>query len=326
MPSLAIYVPESPMPCESPPRITPMTGGKLERVAYADGRIAIRPIVPDPLSLALEGISGLTLRSYQSDWRHFAAWQGQSTPEEALRALVGNGQGFAQRAMYAYRQAMLGTFAPSTVNRRIAALRYVVRATRRAGVIGWTVDVQGVPCKGIRDTRGPGQAAMGAMLAAEHDPRRRLVLLLLHDMALRRAEVVALTMQDVENGDSPRLWIMGKGKHERLPLTMPPRVREAMRVWLEVRGDQPGSLTMASYEQIAGIVDSAARKAQVKPTHAHGLRHAAITRALELTNGNIRLVQRFARHSKPETTALYDDNRTDAYGMIAGMVGNDGKG
>jgi len=144
-------------------------------------------------------------------------------------------------------------------------------------------------------------------------------------MALRRQEVVNLTLADVETGEEPRLWVIGKGKHERIPLTMPPRAREAMRVWMEIRGDQPGSLTMANYENIAGIVDQAARKAQVKPTHAHGLRHSAITRALELTNGDITQVQKFARHSKPETTMLYNDNRTDVYGKIAAMVGNDAR-
>ena len=55
----------------------------------------------------------------------------------------------------------------------------------------------------------------------------------------------------------------------------------------------------------------------------HGLRHASITRALDLTNGNIRKVMRFARHASPATTIRYDDARHDLAGDVARMIGAD---
>jgi integrase/recombinase XerC len=58
----------------------------------------------------------------------------------------------------------------------------------------------------------------------------------------------------------------------------------------------------------------------VKP---HGLRHAAITRALDLTGGDVRKVMRYARHAKPETTLRYDDNRADFGAELARIIGND---
>ena len=49
----------------------------------------------------------------------------------------------------------------------------------------------------------------------------------------------------------------------------------------------------------------------------HGLRHAAITEALDLTKGNVRAVQRFSRHRDLRTLTIYDDNRQDLAGEIA---------
>ena len=52
----------------------------------------------------------------------------------------------------------------------------------------------------------------------------------------------------------------------------------------------------------------------------HGLRHAAITAALDATNGNTRAVQKFSRHRKLETLSLYDDSRTDLGGQVAALI------
>ena len=54
--------------------------------------------------------------------------------------------------------------------------------------------------------------------------------------------------------------------------------------------------------------------------HPHGLRHLAITEALDLTNGNVRAVRHFSRHSSVETLLCYDDNRTDMAGKISRIL------
>ncbi|HEX9485609.1 MAG TPA: hypothetical protein VF976_00965 [Gemmatimonadales bacterium] len=50
-----------------------------------------------------------------------------------------------------------------------------------------------------------------------------------------------------------------------------------------------------------------------------GLRHAAITGALDLT-GDQRAVQRFSRHKDVRTLTIYDDNRQDLAGDVAWRV------
>jgi integrase len=52
----------------------------------------------------------------------------------------------------------------------------------------------------------------------------------------------------------------------------------------------------------------------------HGLRHAAITEALDLTGGNVWAVQRFSRHRDVRVLERYDDNRRDLGGEVAKQV------
>ena len=50
------------------------------------------------------------------------------------------------------------------------------------------------------------------------------------------------------------------------------------------------------------------------------LRHAAITEALDKTNGDVRAVQRFSRHCDVRTLQVYDDARIDLAGRVAREV------
>ncbi len=52
----------------------------------------------------------------------------------------------------------------------------------------------------------------------------------------------------------------------------------------------------------------------------HGLRHAAITEALDLLGGDVRRVQRFSRHRDVRVLNAYDDNRQDLAGEVARIV------
>jgi integrase/recombinase XerC len=55
----------------------------------------------------------------------------------------------------------------------------------------------------------------------------------------------------------------------------------------------------------------------------HGLRHQGISRALDLTHGDVSKMKRFSRHAKLETLLRYDDNRRYEGGAIAKLLGED---
>jgi integrase/recombinase XerC len=65
------------------------------------------------------------------------------------------------------------------------------------------------------------------------------------------------------------------------------------------------------YASLAGIV---------KTLSPHRLRHSAITAALEITNGDVRSVQKLSRHSNLNTLMIYDDNRRNEQGRVTKML------
>ncbi len=98
----------------------------------------------------------------------------------------------------------------------------------------------------------------------------------------------------------------GKGRTQTTPITLPTPAQAALQVWIAERGNFPrplftnfdrarkgsGRLTGAAIYQLVGGFG-----VEVGATGwPHGLRHLAITRALNLFNGDVRKVARFPRH------------------------------
>jgi integrase/recombinase XerC len=290
------------------------------------------------VSVWLANRAETTVRAYQKDLEGWAEWLGRS-PAQAVEDLLSLDAGGANALAMAYRASLLERgLSPATVNRRLAALRSLVDAARTVGLVTWTLSVSGVRAQAYRDTRGPGVSGYRAMLGvlSGSDPqslRDRALLAMLYTMALRRAEVIALNVEDLDL-EGARAWIVGKGKSEREAVTVPAQTLEALRAWLEVRGfeDGPlfisldrrllGSLARPSLNAVTRRVREIGREAGVKVS-PHGLRHAGITRALDLTGGDARKVRALSRHSKLETLMLYDDARRDAGGEVSALLALD---
>jgi integrase/recombinase XerC len=104
---------------------------------------------------------------------------------------------------------------------------------------------------------------------------------------------------------------------------------------MKSRGDAPGPLLIrldraaAGMDRLTGdavarLVKALGRKAGLaREVRPHGLRHEAITRALDLCPGDLRRVRHFSRHAKIGTLLRYDDNRRDEAGAIARLPGDD---
>lgn len=283
----------------------------------------------------LAGRRETTLRAYRQDLEGFRLFVGAETVEDAAEALLRLSHGGANEIALSYRNALVESLAPATVNRRLAALRSLVKVGRLVGAVAWDLEVENVKGETYRDTRGPGVdgfRAMVAKLAERRDAkglRDRALLRVTWDNALRRAEVVGLDLEDVDL-EGGRLAILGKGKSSKTWISLPPSSSEALRAWIAVRGttDGPlflnldrakkgGRLTARSWARIVGRTGELAGLGHVR---AHGLRHASITAALDATGGNVRAVQRFSRHADMRTLQKYDDNRQDLAGEVARLV------
>jgi integrase/recombinase XerC len=298
--------------------------------------VAVR-IGPDTLTAAfLAGRNAWTLDAYRRDLEDFRAFLGVGTAAEAGRLLISATQGDANAIAYAYRSLLIERgLQAATINRRLAALRSLVRLANTVGLIPWRLSVGSLASQAYRDTRGPGgdvyQAllAIAASQAARKATRDVTILRLLHDIGLRRGELVALDLADVDIARSS-LMVRGKGRTQAAPITLPAPTQAALQAWIVERGNHFGPLLTnfdrarkgsgrltgaAIYQLVRGF--GVAVGATVRP---HGLRHLAITRALDLFNGDIRKVAQFSRHRDIRVLTIYDDNRADSAGEVAAAV------
>jgi integrase/recombinase XerC len=308
------------------------------------GGLPALPTGPDDVLAAfLAGRNPRTLLAYDKDLRDFARFVGASDARTGLGILLALPHGHANAAALAYKAGMIDRGLKSaTVARRLAAVRSVVKMARMLGVVSWTLDVESPKAEPYRDTAGPGDAgwrlmvseAKRAAASGRDKPVRDLAILrLLHDLGLRRGELVALDLADVELAPGAA-WVavVGKGRTDKARLSLPDPTRDALAEWVERRGEEPGPLFVRLDRAASGpdrltdtavflIVRDLGRKAGLaRPTRPHALRHEAITRALDRTNGDVRTVQRFSRHAEPRTLLLYDDRRRDLAGDVARLV------
>ena len=192
--------------------------------------IPVLPVVAlDSLSVAarllaafLNGRKAGTIRSYRADLRDFRAFLQTSTLEAAVSLLLGRGLGQANALALDYKARLLEhKLAPATINRRLAALRSLVKLARTLGLISWTLEVEGMKSEGYRDTRGPGRAGFQKMLCIldrcqdAKAIRDRAILRCMFDLGLRRAEVVQLDLEDM-NRQTGTLAVLGKGRTQKI--------------------------------------------------------------------------------------------------------------
>ncbi|MDP3940475.1 MAG: tyrosine-type recombinase/integrase [Deltaproteobacteria bacterium] len=292
------------------------------------------------LAAFLAGRNPRTLAAYRADVQHFAAFLGAATVEDAARALLAGGQGRANETALRYRAHLQERgLSPATVNRRLAAVRSLVKVARVIGLVPWKLDVEPLKAEPYRDTRGPGREGFRRMLMlleGRDDARARRARALLslgYDLALRRGEVGALNVADVDL-EAGTVAVLGKGRATKQRMTLPEPTRATLADWLEARGAEPGPLFLnfdragkggrLTPASINRIVHALGRAAGLRVTY-HGLRHASITRALDLSGGNVRAVQRHSRHQDVRTVGRYDDERRDLAGEIARKVAEDAR-
>ena len=276
-----------------------------------------------------------TLRAYRADLRTFCAFLDVDTVEDAARRLLGHGHGAANGLALDFKNHLVDRgLAPATVNRRLAAVRSLVRLARTLGLVPWHLELRAVPTAPIRDTKGPARSGFLRLLQqldgrTDGKARRdRALLRLMYDLALRREEVVSLDVEHLDL-DACHVEVMGKGQHQRHRLTLPEPTKEALRDWLVERGAEPGPLFVnfdraGKGDRLTGrsvhrLVQKLGKAAglTVRP---HGIRHAAITEALDVTKGDVRAVQKFSRHADVRVLQVYDDVRRDMCGEVAKLV------
>lgn len=310
---------------------------------------AVRGVDPY-LALLADSRCPNTEKSRKEDIRRFCIYLADPDPSRACRLFLSGTAAQANALAMGFKRDMadLGN-AAATVNRRLASLRRLVKLGRRLGLIDWELEVDVLPTETYRDTAGPGHDGWLRMLAFAADEaaagsavgaRSVALLRLMHDCGLRAAEVLALDLADVDlAGD--RVAVVGKGRKDREWITINAPTAAALAGWLAHRGDWPGPAFVhipfdtairaprpgarrMSYAQTYNLIRDIGNFAGVfEGARPHGLRHSGATRLLELTNGDVRAVQKWTRHKNVQTVIVYDDNRRDLAGDLSRRLGED---
>lgn len=308
-------------------------------------------IGPEDVARAfLEGRNKHTRDAYDRDLRDFAAFLGAESPRAAVAALILAGKGTAHSMALSFRVHLTERkLAPSTVARKLAALRSVVKLAGQVGQVDWELTLASPTVEGYRDTSGPGEdgwklirerakadAAAGSIKGA----RDWAIVRLLHDLALRREEVASLDLEHLEHdggGDPRHVWILGKKRTQRERLSLPKATGEAIAGWIAKRGEHPGPLfprvdrggrgelaERISGRSIHRMIQALGERAELRSSLSpHKIRHHSITKALDRTSGDVRKVQRFSRHKDLRTLTIYDDRRRDGAGEVSSLVAED---
>lgn len=300
--------------------------------------------LPSPaeiVSMFLTGRNESTRRSYAMDMRYFAKFLGAEDSNVAAQSFLMHGHGNANRLGLEYRNAMNARgLSPATINRRLSTLRSLTKLARMVGVINWRIEIENVKGGGsYRDTRGPTRAGFRRIVGQSEtrsDPkglRDRAVVFLLHDLALRCGEVVSLDKEDL-NLQEQSIMVKGKGKSEKVRMSLPDRTCAALSIWVDVRGKDPGPLFYGftiNNKMLSERLKSSGIWWMIKKlgedtgqrVSPHGLRHTAITTAVERAAAegiDLSKVQQFSRHANLKTLQIYVDNHEDYQGRVARMV------
>jgi integrase/recombinase XerD len=191
-----------------------------------------------------------TLRSYLGDMKAFIAWFERSNSEKFEPSST------VRRDIQEWRDFLLTTSKPISVNRKLSSLRIFFEWAERKGLTTSdpTRRVHGVKFAN-NPPHTPSDASVEKILRAartQGSPRDRSLLELLASTGLRVAELIGLHRSDLELGEASA-WLnipAGKGcQARRIPLNV--RTRMALREYLVTEESMPadGSLFMNRFRK-----------------------------------------------------------------------------
>lgn len=240
--------------------------------------------------------------------------------------------------------AALGeVWAPSTVNKYLAALRGVLESCYRLRLMSAddyyrARDVSGIPNdrkpRGRRLDAGEIRGLYRAAVADDTARGRRDAALvsILYLAGLRRAELTGLDLGDYD-ADDGRLFIRsGKGQTEGYAWVQSGGGRY-LAGWIDTRGEAPGPLICRVRRgghldpEIGRLDDSSVfrilrrlgNNADLAHFSPHDLRYTFISDLLS-AGADLAMVQRLARHKHPSTTAAYDRRGDQEAKQTAGLL------
>jgi site-specific recombinase XerD len=227
------------------------------------------------------------------------------------------------------REALAARLSPATVNRHLCALRRVLKWSWRLGLMDAEACERAADVASVRGSTLPrGRAldagelhALFAAIATHPAPavraRDAALLSVLYGGGLRRAEVVALDIEDYDATTGALTIRRGKGRRARVVYATNGS-RDALAAWLAIRGDAPGALFLPATrhgrlrpdrrlvpDAVYSWLTRLHARAGVRRCSPHDLRRSFISDLLD-RGADISTVQQLAGHQNVATTQRYD--------------------
>lgn len=232
----------------------------------------------------------------------------------------------------AIRAQLAERYAATTANKMLAALRGVLKAAWRLGQMtaeeyATAADVPPVRGSGEPAGRALARGEVASLLkacAADEGARGRRDAALIavgYAAGLRRAELVALDVDDYDRAEGAVTVRRGKGNKSRR-VYLSPDADQLLQRWLKERGGWAGPVFVGisksgrvlrrrlRSQAVAHVLEARAGQAGVASCSPHDLRRTMISTLLE-AGEDLSTVQKIAGHANVQTTARYD-RRGDA--------------
>lgn len=310
------------------------------------------------LTRFLDRESAATRRSYADSIADYAKFARAKSPASAVRELLEMDVVAAEQKLERYKRSLIGVrdskgklirgrgLSAASVNLRLTAVRALVKQAFRTKLVSWEITVRGMRAELVKDVRGPGDQVLSQMLVIAKDQqgaqavRDYAIMRLFAELGLRRREILALDMDDVDV-EACEIRVLGKGRRERQLVHCTPKTAEALVKWITVRPQPrdgspfftnliPGRASRISGSALYLIVRKLGAKALPKGSRKkvspHRVRHTAITaavrgaRAVGLSREEVR---RFSRHADLRMLDRYIDEDDRAQALLANAIGKD---
>lgn len=235
----------------------------------------------------------------------------------------------------AIRSVLQEKYAHTTANRMLSALRGVLRAAWKLGLMAGDDYQMAASVQSVRGETTPAGRALArgelqALLATcDQTPlgvRDAAILSVLYGCGLRREELVTLNLTDYDRA-AQELHVRGKGNKQRAVPAGP--VVPALEDWLLVRGRQPGPLFWGlgnrntgrrlTAQAVYNMLEKRTKQAGVEPLSPHDFRRTYVGDLLD-AGADIVTVQKMAGHADPATTSRYDRRDSRARHKAASLL------
>jgi site-specific recombinase XerD len=231
-------------------------------------------------------------------------------------------------------------YKPASVNKGLAALRGVLRASWQLGQMTAEDYQKAVSVKGVKSETLPAGRELtkgeifSLMETCQNDEtpagiRDGAIIGLMYAGGLRREEVITLELADYDL-NTGRLLIRGKGKKERTAY-LNNGSKDAMNDWLLFRGDELGALFLPinkggkpqnrpmTPQAIYNMLSKRGENAKIKHFSPHDIRRTFVGDLLD-AGADIVTISKMAGHASVTTTARYDRRPEEAKRKAASLL------